>query len=209
MSKKQSLPKRVKTECWDTWIGKDFAIAKCMCCEGVDIRNIEFDCGHVLAEANGGLPHAKNLRPVCASCNNSMGTEHMAIFKFKYGWGVLKGFTQDDVLLLIKTKNKPEVSQPELSQPEVSQPEVSQPEVSQPEVSQPELSQPEETNDCILWEKDLIKRVLPRLIQVPLKKYTGIDLTIPEEELFKHIREDLKGLYDEYGGNVFMRIDKR
>jgi hypothetical protein len=212
---RENLNKKIKTDCWDYWIGKDVAIAKCMCCELSDMRIIDFDCGHVLSKANGGLHHINNLRPICPACNKSMKKLHMAVFKFKYGYGILKGFTEDQILELMSPKlnSQPEVSQPEVSQPEVSQPEVSQPEVSQPEVSQPEVSQPEvsqeeipKPNTCMFWEKGLIKKILPKLIQIPLKKYTGIDLTISEEELHNQMEEDLKGLYEPFGYNAYKRI---
>ena len=33
-----------------------------------------FECGHVISEYNGGLAELHNLRPICKSCNSSMGS---------------------------------------------------------------------------------------------------------------------------------------
>ena len=57
---------------------------KCLCCkkEKIDIRN--FHCGHVIAESKGGDLTIKNLRPICAPCNASMGTMSMNDFALTY-----------------------------------------------------------------------------------------------------------------------------
>ena len=44
----------------------------------------KFDCGHVVASAIGGQNVVENLRPVCATCNKSMGTQNMEEFKDIY-----------------------------------------------------------------------------------------------------------------------------
>jgi 5-methylcytosine-specific restriction endonuclease McrA len=55
-----------------------------MCCKHEDIRQIEFHCGHIIAEANGGQTNIDNLRPICAQCNLSMGKMNMNVFMKKY-----------------------------------------------------------------------------------------------------------------------------
>ncbi len=50
-----------------------------------DITQLNFSCGHILAEANGGALHVSNLRPICVSCNSSMGTKNMNEFIKEYG----------------------------------------------------------------------------------------------------------------------------
>jgi hypothetical protein len=82
--KKKSIPKSVKKAVWDKWVGKDKGITKCLCCKHQEIRQIEFHCGHVIAEKNGGETNVDNLRPICAQCNLSMGTMNMNDYKKKY-----------------------------------------------------------------------------------------------------------------------------
>jgi hypothetical protein len=82
--KKKAIPKSLKKLTWDKWIGKDVGTAKCLCCDHQEIRQIEFHCGHVIAEKNGGQTIVENLKPICAQCNLSMGTMNMNDFKKKY-----------------------------------------------------------------------------------------------------------------------------
>ena len=85
--KKKSIPKKVKELVWNNHIGHDVATSMCTCCEKTPIKNTEFHCGHVVAEANGGTLEITNLRPICAGCNLSMGTQNMDDFKKVFGLG--------------------------------------------------------------------------------------------------------------------------
>ena len=78
---KSTIPKAMKRLVWDTYIGEDIGRALCLCCKHSYIRQIEFHCGHVIAEANGGQITLENLRPICAQCNLSMRTTNMDEFK--------------------------------------------------------------------------------------------------------------------------------
>ena len=86
-TKKTAVPKVVRDLAWNRWIGEDVAKHKCMCCEINEIRMNSFQCGHVIAEANGGKTTVDNLRPICSACNLSMGTENMDEFKARCGFG--------------------------------------------------------------------------------------------------------------------------
>jgi 5-methylcytosine-specific restriction endonuclease McrA len=77
---KKSIPKSVKKMVWDKYIGAEKGKAKCYCCKHQTIRQIEFHCGHVIAEANGGHTTVVNMRPICAQCNLSMGKMNMNDF---------------------------------------------------------------------------------------------------------------------------------
>jgi len=82
--RKKSIPKTLKKLVWDENIGANIGVAKCMCCKHQDIRQIEFHCGHIIAEANGGKTDLMNLKPICAQCNLSMGKMNMNEFMNKY-----------------------------------------------------------------------------------------------------------------------------
>ena len=84
--KKIVIPKAVKTTVWDTYIGHDIVKHKCLCCKRSYIKNTDFHVGHVLSEKDGGTLEIQNLRPICAPCNYSMGTENMVEFIKKYGY---------------------------------------------------------------------------------------------------------------------------
>jgi esterase/lipase len=85
--KKKTIPKVVKDLTWQRWIGDDIAKAKCLCCGVNEIKMNSFHCGHVISEAMGGPTTVDNLRPVCATCNLSMRTQHMEKFKGQHGLG--------------------------------------------------------------------------------------------------------------------------
>jgi len=65
---------------WDANIGEEVGKAKCLCCKTTDITQLSFNCGHIIAEANGGDTIVSNLRPICQNCNSSMGTRNMDDF---------------------------------------------------------------------------------------------------------------------------------
>jgi len=81
--KRKSIPKAVKDKVWDTYIGGSYGKGKCYCCETY-VDSKKFDCGHVVAAAVGGQNVVENLRPVCSTCNKSMGTQNMEEFKDMY-----------------------------------------------------------------------------------------------------------------------------
>ena len=47
---------------------------------------MSFHCGHIIAESKGGELSVNNLKPICQSCNSSMGTQNMDEYIKKYGF---------------------------------------------------------------------------------------------------------------------------
>jgi hypothetical protein len=84
--KKAAIPKKVKTDVWNTYIGADINKHRCLCCKKTLISNTEFDVGHVVSESSGGTLEIGNLRPICAACNHSMGTRNMVDFVKMFGY---------------------------------------------------------------------------------------------------------------------------
>lgn len=83
---KGHIPKKVRTDVWNTFIGANIPIHKCLCCLKTTICMTDFQVGHVLSEHDGGNLNIDNLRPICASCNISMGTINMKDYVVKYGY---------------------------------------------------------------------------------------------------------------------------
>lgn len=81
---KKSIPIAVKRLVWNKYIGEDIGKSKCYCCKLSSITQLSFHCGHVVAEKNGGDINVDNLRPICQSCNSSMGTINMNDYISKY-----------------------------------------------------------------------------------------------------------------------------
>ena len=49
---------------------------------GQGVRN-GYQCGHKISEFNGGITEPANLRPICASCNQSMGKKDWDVYELK------------------------------------------------------------------------------------------------------------------------------
>jgi len=77
---RRSIPKKIRGLVWKEYFG-DSMSGNCWCCK----KNLEalddWHAGHIVSHANGGKDGVSNLRPVCISCNLSMGTENMDDFK--------------------------------------------------------------------------------------------------------------------------------
>ncbi len=82
--KKEKIPAAVRKIVWNTYIGKDNPIDKCLCCSSEDISITNFECGHIKSEKNGGEVTIENLRPICGNCNKSIGGNNMDEFMDKY-----------------------------------------------------------------------------------------------------------------------------
>lgn len=78
--KKKPISAAIKRLVWNTHIGEDIWKHKCLCCKTTDITQMSFNCGHIIAEANGGDLIVSNLKPICQNCNSSMGTRNMNDF---------------------------------------------------------------------------------------------------------------------------------
>ena len=83
---KQPIPKAVRLKVWTTYIGMNQASGRCFCCQHKVIDQQDFQCGHIESESMGGDVSVQNLRPICGTCNGSMGTKNMFTFMKKYGF---------------------------------------------------------------------------------------------------------------------------
>ena len=73
---KEHIPKRVRELVWTTYNGKVFS---CNCyvtwCDN-KLNVFNFQVGHDLPESKGGTLDIDNLKPICSSCNLSMGNKY-------------------------------------------------------------------------------------------------------------------------------------
>jgi uncharacterized Zn-finger protein len=81
--KRKTIPKTIKNQVWNKYIGAEYGIGECYVCSN-NIDSKHFECGHIIADASGGEVTVKNLRPVCSCCNKSIGSMNMDEFKNKY-----------------------------------------------------------------------------------------------------------------------------
>ena len=82
--RKAYIPKSVKVAIWNRYIGEEIGKARCPVCSNNFITQMNFHCGHIVAESMGGKTTVDNLVPVCATCNLSMGTMNLHEFRQKY-----------------------------------------------------------------------------------------------------------------------------
>ena len=80
--KRTSCPKAVKEAVWLKYFGHKMN-GKCYVC-GRPISYMSFEVGHNKPFAKGGKWNINNLRPICRTCNRSMGTMTIESFKKKY-----------------------------------------------------------------------------------------------------------------------------
>jgi hypothetical protein len=70
-----SIPVPTRSTVWKSFNGRSMD-GKCFCCDS-NINYENFHCGHISPRSKNGNLHPSNLRPICASCNTSMGNRHM------------------------------------------------------------------------------------------------------------------------------------
>ena len=83
--KKEKIPICVKNTLWSLYFENNLQ-GNCQCCKTEIITKNNFDCGHIISEKQGGKIELENLKPICRSCNSSMGTTNMNNFIIKYGF---------------------------------------------------------------------------------------------------------------------------
>ena len=75
--KKKYIPKTLKQAVWNKHIGNQHGEGLCKCCKLRIISQMNFHCGHIIAESKNGETNINNLLPICAICNNSIYNKHL------------------------------------------------------------------------------------------------------------------------------------
>jgi hypothetical protein len=81
--RKKKIPPNFRILVWDKYIGLDKGKSLCLCCKKREISQMDFHCGHIISEADGGEIHIDNLLPICAMCDYSMWTENLLVHREK------------------------------------------------------------------------------------------------------------------------------
>ena len=82
--KRKTIPLALRRNVWNKYIGEEIGKTLCLCCKLTDISQMTFSCGHIVSVYNGGDINLENLKPICVSCNSSMGTQNMDEFIQNY-----------------------------------------------------------------------------------------------------------------------------
>ena len=75
-TRKATIPKALREHVWRVYNSTNFS-AKCYIqwCSNI-VTPFNFEVGHNVPESKGGTLDISNLRPICASCNRSMGNAY-------------------------------------------------------------------------------------------------------------------------------------
>lgn len=65
-----------RNKLWVTYFGDKRNLGKCAYCR-CPLHFVDFHMGHVISVQNGGTNDLDNIRPLCSSCNISMGDKNM------------------------------------------------------------------------------------------------------------------------------------
>jgi 5-methylcytosine-specific restriction endonuclease McrA len=86
--KKAAIPKALREQVWIQNIGNQFE-HKCLVnwCQN-NMNVFDFHVGHNIPESQGGATNIKNLKPICARCNLSMGSQYSIEEWSKMGKGM-------------------------------------------------------------------------------------------------------------------------
>ena len=79
---RKPCPKAVRDAVWRKYFG-DKMTGKCYVC-GKPITFTDFEVGHNKPFIKGGEWNVNNLRPICRTCNRSMGTMTIEEFKKRF-----------------------------------------------------------------------------------------------------------------------------
>ena len=81
--RKANIGKTLRKQVWHDTNGPTSGQATCFCCEKTTITVWNFQAGHIKSECYGGPTIRENLRPICAECNQKMGTDNMYRYMLK------------------------------------------------------------------------------------------------------------------------------
>lgn len=80
-TERQTIPSSLRRQVWENHCNStEMLTSECYVCH-YKITYHDFECGHILAVANGGRNTLENLRCICKACNGSMGTRNLEDFK--------------------------------------------------------------------------------------------------------------------------------
>lgn len=84
-SRRPPIPRALRQAVWNRYAGGPaVGSTMCLCCRITPITQQDFECGHVVAVAAGGATTLDNMRPICRTCNRSMGCMDMHAFRAAY-----------------------------------------------------------------------------------------------------------------------------
>ena len=78
--KSRMISRPLRRAVWNKHVGEHVGSHLCFCCDLSVVSQLTFEVGHVISVFEGGTLDVENLRPICSSCNQSMGSMNMIRF---------------------------------------------------------------------------------------------------------------------------------
>jgi len=78
--KSDTIPLSIRNGVWCRYVSDALLRGMCYCCKVTQITVNDFQCGYYVSKKNGGETTVDNLRPLCSSCNTSLGIKNMDEF---------------------------------------------------------------------------------------------------------------------------------
>jgi hypothetical protein len=94
--KKPTVPKKIKNDSWDKYVGPEYGSALCIVCNKTTIDSKHFEAGHIISHNNGGPSTIENIMPICGCCNKSMQNINMDEYIQTYNPTQLTAFIKRD-----------------------------------------------------------------------------------------------------------------
>lgn len=83
-TKRRPIPINIRNQVWRNHFGNESMFGTCNVCNQ-HIHYIDsYECGHIVAEANGGATSIHNLVPLCRPCNRGMGKMNLHQYREIY-----------------------------------------------------------------------------------------------------------------------------
>ena len=83
--KKKPIRKQLRRQVWTKEFNKKID-GICPCCRNTKFHIMDsWECGHIVPESKGGKTMLSNLKPICSTCNKSMGDMNYHTFKKMIG----------------------------------------------------------------------------------------------------------------------------
>lgn len=80
---RSGIPHAIRLAVWNASFGPEVGVGSCACCSRA-INQQDYECGHIVSHAAGGLATPSNLRPLCRACNRSMGKTNLEEFRAQH-----------------------------------------------------------------------------------------------------------------------------
>jgi hypothetical protein len=79
---RKKIPKKLRERVWAKAFGDEEVGACVVCDDAIAVDN--WECAHIIAHKCGGPDKEENLCPTCRTCNRSMGTDNLEVYRERY-----------------------------------------------------------------------------------------------------------------------------